>query len=419
MPQPPSSPSAPNRSTPPGAHPAADLRHLRARRRRGAARQAARRPGAVAGLVAGDAACRGPRRLHPPAVGVGHPARRAPAGRQPAPVLARSPAEREAALVAMSGRGCRCDAQPSARSRERATLGYYLAPGPTGHSPVWDAIGYPGPLGPRPDAPPPPLSGAAARPPRPRSTATSWSSARAPAAAPRRRCSPRPASTWSSWSAAATTTTRDFDGGELVRPRAGSTRAVRPPTAEGQLSLRRGLLPGRRHRGQLDHQLPHARPGARGVGRRSARGSSPSPEYTDGARRGERAARRQPRPQPCPRARDEVLERGREGARLARGRDAPQRARLRPGRSTAAGAATAAGSGPSSRPPRPGSPTPPTPARGWSSAPTFGGCSMRGRARRRGRGGGRRRPHGDRAGAGGRRGRRRRCRPRRCCAAPG
>lgn len=39
-----------------------------------------------------------------------------------------------------------------------ATLAYYMAPGPTGHSPLWDAIGYPGPLGTRPDAPEPPLT---------------------------------------------------------------------------------------------------------------------------------------------------------------------------------------------------------------------------------------------------------------------
>jgi len=35
-----------------------------------------------------------------------------------------------------------------------AALSYYLAPGPTGHSPVWEAMGYPGPLGTRPDAAP-------------------------------------------------------------------------------------------------------------------------------------------------------------------------------------------------------------------------------------------------------------------------
>ncbi|MFF5077529.1 GMC family oxidoreductase N-terminal domain-containing protein [Actinoplanes sp. NPDC000266] len=39
-----------------------------------------------------------------------------------------------------------------------ATLSYYMAPGPSGHSPVWDAIGYPGPLGPRTDAPSPLLT---------------------------------------------------------------------------------------------------------------------------------------------------------------------------------------------------------------------------------------------------------------------
>ncbi|WP_433364320.1 GMC family oxidoreductase N-terminal domain-containing protein [Actinoplanes sp. CA-142083] len=39
-----------------------------------------------------------------------------------------------------------------------ATLSYYMAPGPDGHSPLWDAIGYPGPLGARADAPAPPLT---------------------------------------------------------------------------------------------------------------------------------------------------------------------------------------------------------------------------------------------------------------------
>jgi len=38
-----------------------------------------------------------------------------------------------------------------------AALSYYLAPGPTGHSPVWEAMDYPGPLGTRPDAAPPRL----------------------------------------------------------------------------------------------------------------------------------------------------------------------------------------------------------------------------------------------------------------------
>ncbi|QNS02672.1 GMC family oxidoreductase N-terminal domain-containing protein [Streptomyces xanthii] len=42
--------------------------------------------------------------------------------------------------------------------RSLATSAYLLAPGPTGTSPVWEAIGYPGPLGTRPDAPLPRLS---------------------------------------------------------------------------------------------------------------------------------------------------------------------------------------------------------------------------------------------------------------------
>ncbi|MBL7500633.1 GMC family oxidoreductase N-terminal domain-containing protein [Frankia sp. CNm7] len=42
--------------------------------------------------------------------------------------------------------------------RGLATSSYFAAPGPTGSSPVWEAIGYPGPLGVLPDAPRPPLA---------------------------------------------------------------------------------------------------------------------------------------------------------------------------------------------------------------------------------------------------------------------
>ena len=39
-----------------------------------------------------------------------------------------------------------------------ALMTYYMAPGPTGSSPLWSAIGYPGPLGKRADAPKPALT---------------------------------------------------------------------------------------------------------------------------------------------------------------------------------------------------------------------------------------------------------------------
>lgn len=70
----------------------------------------------------------------------------------------RDPQAREATLMEMSR-----SENPLARGafkalKSAATLGYYLSPGPTGHSPVWDAIGYPGPLGTREDAPEPPLT---------------------------------------------------------------------------------------------------------------------------------------------------------------------------------------------------------------------------------------------------------------------
>ncbi len=69
----------------------------------------------------------------------------------------RTPEEREAALVAMSRSRIGLRRSAFGALKSAATLAYYLVPGPTGHSPVWDAIGYPGPLGLRPDAPPPPL----------------------------------------------------------------------------------------------------------------------------------------------------------------------------------------------------------------------------------------------------------------------
>lgn len=68
-----------------------------------------------------------------------------------------TPDAREAALVAMSRSRLPLRRAAFSALKAAATLGYYLAPGPTGHSPVWDAIGYPGPLGTRADAPPPPL----------------------------------------------------------------------------------------------------------------------------------------------------------------------------------------------------------------------------------------------------------------------
>ncbi|KHL10601.1 choline dehydrogenase-like flavoprotein [Mumia flava] len=66
--------------------------------------------------------------------------------------------QREAALI---GLGDSRVAQKRAlfqALKGAATLGYYLAPGPTGRSPLWDAMGYPGPLGFRDDAAAPPLS---------------------------------------------------------------------------------------------------------------------------------------------------------------------------------------------------------------------------------------------------------------------
>lgn len=67
---------------------------------------------------------------------------------------ARDVADREAALVAMSQSRVGLRRSAFAALKGAATLAYYLVPGPTGHSPVWETIGYPGPLGPLADAPP-------------------------------------------------------------------------------------------------------------------------------------------------------------------------------------------------------------------------------------------------------------------------
>ena len=77
---------------------------------------------------------------------------------QPRRFAERTPQEREAVLVAMSRSRIGLRRNAFGALKGAATLAYYLVPGPTGHSPVWDAIGYPGPLGLREDAPPPPLT---------------------------------------------------------------------------------------------------------------------------------------------------------------------------------------------------------------------------------------------------------------------
>ncbi|MFF5232695.1 GMC family oxidoreductase [Dactylosporangium sp. NPDC000521] len=66
-------------------------------------------------------------------------------------------ARREAILLGLAGSGNARKRALFQALKGAATLSYYLAPGPTGHSPLWDAIGYPGPLGTRADAAEPPL----------------------------------------------------------------------------------------------------------------------------------------------------------------------------------------------------------------------------------------------------------------------
>ncbi|GAA2365807.1 GMC family oxidoreductase N-terminal domain-containing protein [Dactylosporangium salmoneum] len=66
--------------------------------------------------------------------------------------------QREQMLLALATSGVTAKRALFQALKGAATLSYYMAPGPTGHSPVWDAIGYPGPLGLRADAPAPRLT---------------------------------------------------------------------------------------------------------------------------------------------------------------------------------------------------------------------------------------------------------------------
>ncbi|MGH1561653.1 GMC family oxidoreductase [Mumia sp. DW29H23] len=69
-----------------------------------------------------------------------------------------SQADREAALIGLSDSRLAQKRALFQALKGAATLAYYLAPGPTGESPLWTAMGYPGPLGLRTDAAAPPLS---------------------------------------------------------------------------------------------------------------------------------------------------------------------------------------------------------------------------------------------------------------------
>lgn len=65
--------------------------------------------------------------------------------------------KREAALIALSDAKMPLKKVLFANLKAAATVSYYATPGPTGTSPLWTAMGYPGPRGFRTDAPQPPL----------------------------------------------------------------------------------------------------------------------------------------------------------------------------------------------------------------------------------------------------------------------
>jgi len=66
-------------------------------------------------------------------------------------------ARREAALIALSDSRLPLKRVLFQNLKSAAMLSYYIAPGADGSSPLWAAMGYPGPPGPRPDAANPPL----------------------------------------------------------------------------------------------------------------------------------------------------------------------------------------------------------------------------------------------------------------------
>jgi choline dehydrogenase-like flavoprotein len=67
------------------------------------------------------------------------------------------PEKREAVLLSWADSNLKERRGAFHQLRRAVLVHYYALPGSDGHSPVWDAIGYPGPLGKREDAPPKPL----------------------------------------------------------------------------------------------------------------------------------------------------------------------------------------------------------------------------------------------------------------------
>ena len=204
--------------------------------------------------------------------------------------------------------------------RKAALAFAYMLPG------RWEAIGYPGPLGPRADAPGPRLDPhRAARRARARVRRLRRRVGR------RRRCRGRGSR------CGRTGRGRARGGRLLVGARLRRRRADRPAPpvprrrrlGDGRPGRRadRGRLSRRRHGRQLLDLVSHSRRGAGGVGRARLPVSGARTE----PRRGLRPARRQHRPQPslAPRRGDAARPRV---ARLARRRDAARRPRLRTGR---------------------------------------------------------------------------------------
>ena len=242
--------------------------------------------------------------------------------------------------------------------RKGALLFYYMLPGPAAsRSPVWDAIGYPGPLGAPSDAPPKALTPLAVD----RDTRLDCdvcSSARARAEAPPPACSRRAGLDVVVLEAGDYYDDADFDGAELdgysrmyLNGGGAGDRTTRASACSPASCLGGGTVVNY----STSFRTPDdVRAGVGGA--RRARRSPPTSTRRASTRSasGSASTRSTTLRRPATRSCSDGLRR----ARLARRLDAAQRPRLRPGRRLRLLRATAAASAPSSRPSRPGSPTP-------------------------------------------------------------
>ena len=225
---------------------------------------------------------------------------------------------------------CRSAAPPSTRcARRRCSSTTVCRRRTAAPNPLWDAFGYPGPLG---AARRRAAEDARAADDRRDTTldcdvvivGSGAGGGVAAARAGHGRARRRGARVAAATTTTPTSTARSWADSERLYLNAGASAT--PTRASGLLA---GVLPRRRHGRQLHDLLPHARRRARGVGR-ARRAGVHAADYAAVARRGVRAPRGQPGAHGPRRATRRCA--GADRARVARRLDAAQRPRLRSGR---------------------------------------------------------------------------------------